>query len=729
MSGTEPSGATSAPATLDSLPAVKTVDPGAGAPGLDLMRRFGQSLWDGGLACWLVYLVIAVHATWPLSWSLSTTVSLGFENEAAVPLLNVWTMWWNSDRLAVGLNDYWNAPIFFPTPGTFAFSEAQPTMMIMAPIVWLSGSRVLAYNCYLLLILSLNGWSSQRLFLRLGHCRWLAFAGGVLCQMLPFLWWQSGVIQLTTLFGINWTIHSLLDVFEIGAGSLNPADGISCDANRNHDTGASGLASCQPMDGAGMGQCSPRSGWMTAGIRGVKLAVAYCLTYFLCNYWGLFLTLLLIPSTLWFWNRNSFRFPFWISVGVAALLSAIVLGPYVSVQRSLAKSHQWSRDLGWIRELSAHPRDYLDTPRTTFHRISLDGESGKPTDAVAQELVQTTWTGLQQLEFPENGRSDLWCLGGGFIKLLVCPLGFAVALLSRQRRRWGLFVITLIAMAYGLSLGPTLWFLPWVPGLAGMSPYELLQQHVPGFSLIRSPFRFAMFVQLGIVWLNVEALDFFNPVRWSGRPDAPPENADERSAPCVHPALRHPPPSILPAVKKWTLQGLMILSSILLAIEVWPPRQSICVCPPASQRPSWVFWLRENSLPEDAVVCLPFPTGYAVGDYQPTTVWMYWGTFHRRRLVNGYSGFFPKHSVDLKEQLTHFQHAQDDQTASPQLKLYPYDSSGIKGLNDCGARYAIVKRTFASRDDVWQHPITKFRWAWVAADEAHGLDIYEIQEE
>jgi hypothetical protein len=170
----------------------------------------------------------------------------------------------------------------------------------------------------------------------------------------------------------------------------------------------------------------------------------------------------------------------------------------------------------------------------------------------------------------------------------------------------------------------------------------------------------------------------------------------------------------------------LLVSSVILIIEVWPPRQGLFKCPD-SAAPVWIQWLRENSSPEDVLVCVPFPIGYHVRNYEDTTIWMYWGMLHRRRLVNGYSGFFPTSFVRLKDELTQFHLIQGDSAPRPQLKLYPSDSPGLVHLNECGARFAVVKRTFASRDDVWQHPATKFRWAWVAGDEQHQLDIYEIQ--
>lgn len=662
-------------------------------PDSESPSRMPRCHWRREFGYWCAYLVIAMYASWPLSLAPSSSISIGFENEATVPLLNIWTLWWNADRASDGFRGYWNAPIFYPTRGTFAFSEAQPTMVLMAPIVWLTGSRILAYNVYLLLILSLNGYSSQCLFRRLGHQPWLAFIGGVSCQMLPFIWWQSGVVQLTTLFGIIWTIHALLDVFDL------PHD------HRNKTVHLVTMAQLV--------------------FRGLRLGGAFCLTYLMCNYWGLFLTLLLIPSSIWLWNRYLLRPRFWVPILVGGFLSTLVLGPLVAVQRSLAAEHQWTRDQSWICDLSAHPRDFLDTPATLPPRDRIIPIAENDADTTAGLPTPNIWSKVDWLDSPEESRTNIWPLGGGSLKLIFAPVGLIATLFLKGRRRWGLFAATFAIMAFGLSLGPTVMIHPDVPGLGGLIPYEFLQHYVPGFKLIRSPFRFALFVQLAVVWLSVEALDLLNPWRWWDRPllkppEIPledPDTAVDAQVPYVHPVLRNPPPSIIPLIGQWSMLASLIVVSYVIATEVWPPRQSI-YHNQTSGTPSWIMWLRENTRSDDAVACLPFPTGYTVGDYQETSLWMYWGTMHGRPLINGYSGFFPSHFVELKEKL---------QRDGTQLREFPWDSAGLKDLNASQARYVVMQRTFATRDDVWQHPLTKFRWAWVTADEEQQLDIYEIQ--
>ena len=682
-----------------------------------------------------VYLAIALVATRPLVMSLGSAIPYGCEAEATVPLFNLWTLWWNADRAASGFGGYWTAPIFYPAHGTFAFSEAQPTMIVVAPLVWLTGSRALAYNVYQLLILALNGWSGQRLLKRVGHRPWLTFCGGAMCELLPFIWWQLGVVQLTTLFGILWTIHSLLDLFE--TGPLAPfqsgewqekPDPLKPDAQAK-DAGKwilrlrvrlqsaarqfLPLASekCQPSPDTTGEPAIAQAGSMChggsrpmvsrPGLIWLRLGGAFGLTYWMCNYWGMFLAILLVPASVWFWNGRLLRVGFWRDVLLAGLVAGVMILPTAYIQRTLSKQHTWERDASLIVALSAHVRDLTDTP----------------------------WTPLVPgLEHPEATRANIWPLGGGGLKLLLAPVGLIAALTARGRRRWGLFVATLGLIALGLSQGPNNRIAEFIPGgLAGQSPYEWLQQFVPGFALIRSPFRFVLFVQLAAVLLSVEALDLLDPRRWKRGT----QGAECRAREDATPSHSTPSPGLSNSALFFLLtQTPLIVTSLLVTLEVLPASQRLYPCPPSRDLPVWVLWLRDNVSSDEPIACLPFPTGYTVKDYEATAVWMNWSTFHHHPLVNGYSGFFPQNFLVIKEQLELFDkdEANDvDGFVQPQLKLYPPHNPGLRKLNASGAVYAVVPRSFATRDDVWEHPATKFRWAWVTGDESAQIDIYRIE--
>jgi hypothetical protein len=428
---------------------------------------------------------------------------------------------------------------------------------------------------------------------------------------------------------------------------------------------------------------------------GLRLGSAFGLTYWMCNYWGLFLALILIPASVTLWNRQLITIAFWRDVLVAAVVSGVMIVPIAVIQRSLAKEHDWKRDSGTIISLSAHPRDLTDTP----------------------------WPGLiPRLEYPEETRSDVWPLGGGGLKLGLAPVGLIAALMTRGRRRWGLFAAAFGLIAFGLSLGPNSRFVEGMPwGLAQQSPYEWLRQFVPGFNLIRSPFRFAMFAQLATAWLSVEALSLLDPTRWYSLPSAShaprveEQNEADRAA--------------MTSWRNWLCHIPLLALSLLVTAEVTPPKQTLYTCCSPSNLPVWVLWMRDVAPSHEPIACLPFPTGVNVGNYQETTEWMYWSTFHRHPLLNGYSGFFPLKFLEIKWALEEFDRngaREVDGIVQPELKRYAANNLGLARLNDSGVEYVVVTRSFATRDDVWMHPATKFRWAWISGDEAAQIDIYQV---
>lgn len=145
------------------------------------------------------HLVIAIAATAPLAWNLER-LPLGTEPTRTVPQFNLWTLEWTADRLPHGLAGWWDAAIFWPQRGAFAFSEPQPlTGAAFALVRPLFGS-VAAYSAILVLTVALNGVTGAALARRLGAGPVPAFLAGVLAQALPFTFDQLGVLQLTALW-------------------------------------------------------------------------------------------------------------------------------------------------------------------------------------------------------------------------------------------------------------------------------------------------------------------------------------------------------------------------------------------------------------------------------------------------------------------------------------------------------------------------------------------------
>ena len=235
--------------------------------------------------------------------------------QTTVPLFNAWTIWWNADRLTHGLKGYWDAPIFFPTRGAFAFSEPQPATMLVAPLIWLSGSPALGYNTYLLLSLFLNGVFAYRLLRRTGSPRSFALIGGGMMIWLPLSVRQIDVLQLIPIWPIVWV----------------------WDAARRH------------------GQTPLKR-------NAIELALAYTVSVFSSFHHALFLTIVLSGTAwlLWYRIRTS---NFWATACLAIMIAGTLCGIVIVPMRQHLQTHAFERSTELVEQSSARAIDFLNTPR------------------------------------------------------------------------------------------------------------------------------------------------------------------------------------------------------------------------------------------------------------------------------------------------------------------------------------------------------------------------------
>lgn len=238
-------------------------------------------------------------------------IPVGRSGAITVSYFNLWTIWWNAESATHGFANYWDAPIFYPTSGTFAFSEPQPMTLLVAPLVWMCQSSAVAYNVYLLTSLVLNAVFAERLLRSIGVGRLSAILGGAALFLLPAVHWQIGVIQLVPLWGILWTWKALFQ----------------------------------------MGQRPSR--W-----KGVELGVAFSAACFMSLHHALFLSVLL-AATGWILVRGWKGFGIW-QASTFALLTAIVLtGPLIIPMKRVLAEHEFSRNPEIVESLSATMTSYL----------------------------------------------------------------------------------------------------------------------------------------------------------------------------------------------------------------------------------------------------------------------------------------------------------------------------------------------------------------------------------
>lgn len=147
-------------------------------------------------------LAAALVVTWPLALHFASAIPLGTETAATVPLFDVWTLWWSATRFGHGYADLWNAPIFHPTAGTFAFSE--PLLLpgiLAAPLFWAHAPPALAHNFVLIAVLTAGGLFAARLARGLGVARLPALLAGVLMVTLPIFAKLQGELPLLIVAG------------------------------------------------------------------------------------------------------------------------------------------------------------------------------------------------------------------------------------------------------------------------------------------------------------------------------------------------------------------------------------------------------------------------------------------------------------------------------------------------------------------------------------------------
>jgi hypothetical protein len=247
----------------------------------------------------------------------------------------------------------------------------------------------------------------------------------------------------------------------------------------------------------------------------------------------------------------------------------------------------------------------------------------------------------------------------GPVKTLLALAGLVLGLRAPARRRFASLCAALLVLAIALSLGPG-------TGLIAL---------VPGASHVRSPFRFAVFAQLMTILLASVGLE-----------------------------------AVLALIRRPLARTLAAAALAALAVcEVRPRTVALQPLPPLDTPIPWIERIQAHTRPEDVLAFLPFPAGRSVRDYLGTGQWMYWQMRHGRRMVNGYSGFFPESFLSLKAAMQRFP-----------------DAVSVGALADRDVRYVVVPRFVARRAEIDATAAPAHRLRWIFADETNDLDVYEL---
>ena len=271
------------------------------------------------LVPFVLCLLAATVTTWPLLPSITRALPLGTEHEATVPLFNLWTLWWDADRVPHGFSGLWNAPIFHPLDGTFTFSE--PMLLLgatLSPLWWLGVPPSAIYNLAILLILACNGLATRSLARALGASREAALLAALAGVTLPYTAKVLGVLPVLPLFGTIWALAALVRFGEEG-------------------------------------------GWRPAA-----LAVLSFAAQFLAGQQMALLSLpFLLLAGLAALAEQRFRARSIATLGALAILGAIVLSPIARTASSFHEKYGFKRSEQVVTALSAQPRDFTTRPSSS----------------------------------------------------------------------------------------------------------------------------------------------------------------------------------------------------------------------------------------------------------------------------------------------------------------------------------------------------------------------------
>ncbi len=120
-----------------------------------------KGVWARPWIVTAIYLAATIVWTWPLVTVLRQQIG----GDLGDPLFNAWILHWTSGQVLqalhgdlAALSDYWRGNIFYPAPLTLAYSEhLTPQMLQILPVMAATDNIILSYNLLLLSTFVLSG--------------------------------------------------------------------------------------------------------------------------------------------------------------------------------------------------------------------------------------------------------------------------------------------------------------------------------------------------------------------------------------------------------------------------------------------------------------------------------------------------------------------------------------------------------------------------------------------
>jgi hypothetical protein len=641
----------------------------------------------------LAFLLLTVAMTWPLTAGLARDVP----GDLGDSLLNLWILGWGAEnvpRLLTGrlsLTEFWNANIFHPAPLALSFSEHLfGEVLQILPIYQITGNLLLSYNVLFLSSFVLSGLGMYLLTRDvLGEGRATTSAACLAALIYAFI--PLRIAQVAHIQSLNsqWMPLALYGFRRF----IHSSGGASRGSDR---------LTVWPLAGG------------TCALLMQNWSNGYYLIFF-TPFVGLFVVHQIVTS------GRAREWQLWVAFAAAAGVVTLGTWPFLSLYVEAQRVHGFERSLDEVIRFSADVYSYLSAPEALRIWGRVVQAYPKPEGELFFGVVPMVLfvLGLLGLARSVAGRGSVAGPGfslltkvlaaliliqlagligvfftGGFITslagipiratnpqriatgiALASAVLLAVSASARQRAREAArsplaLVIALTLLAAWLSLGP----LPQSRGqvLPGMGLYRVLYDHVPGFDGLRVPARYAMIVA---VFLSVTC--GFGARALLQRTSRPAIIALVIGAAFIVEAAFVP----MPVNQTWSVAGVMP-----------PPRVEPAALAPAVYR--------ELAVLPDARVIAEFPFGDPAWELR----YVYYSTVHWKRLVNGYSGGFPR---DYTVRAARLQRIRED----PEMAW--------QSLRDAGTTHVIVHEAALPDGDAL--PIEQ----WLTAHGAQAVGRYD----
>lgn len=555
-----------------------------------------RELWrrGGPAACRLrplgipaAYTAIALLLLWPLPLHFATRVPFGGDAPQYI-----WNLWWLRQATTPGVGLLYTNVLYHPIGVSLAFTTLVPLLSALTvPLQWAGLSLVACYNLLLLLSSVLGAWAMWALARRLTGSPAAAFVAGLVYGWSPY--------HSAHLMGhLNLASHQWLPLYVLAL--LRAVDGCWPAAEEE------GWRACP----------EPPRPWRWAAVAALAAAATALTEWTYAAFLFLWTALYLLYRAWPLARRGAWR-TLARAGGPLTLVVGLALLPALPLLAAMA------------RELRG--ADYMRlTPAETLSYA---------VDAVAYLLPSE----LHPLAGAWVGRIEAFRLRNLIPSERVVTLGWTVpalglaALLWRRERGvrfWG-WSNAVFAV---LSLGPILYIMgrsSWTAfETRVLLPYALLYD-LPGFSVMRTPGRFAVLVSLGGAVLAAHGLV----------------------------ALR----------RRWPRAGRLLpaLAAALIVAEYWAPPQLA-----ALGRQDYTAALRADPAPG---AVLNVPTA-------PLVEYLWYQTQHERPIVGGHLSRQPPDQFAAENPALRYLRS----TTPPEETDAVRDGAGLRSLRQAGIRYLVV---------------------------------------